>query len=80
MSNQYYIFGTRTTFIRAGLKIFCRVNGAYLSEGIFPPCSPKGSKLPWHFPLNCEKFSGAILVGGQTRLRYTANVWDFVRL
>ena len=28
MSNQYYFLGTRTTFIRAWPKIFCRVNGA----------------------------------------------------
>ena len=28
MSNQYYFFGTRTTFIQAAPKIFCRVNGA----------------------------------------------------
>ena len=28
MSNQYYFLGTRTTFIRAAPKIFCRVNGA----------------------------------------------------
>ena len=27
MSNQYYFFGTRTTFIQAAPKIFCRVNG-----------------------------------------------------
>ena len=27
MSNQYYFFGTRTTFILAAPKIFCRVNG-----------------------------------------------------
>ena len=28
MSNEYYFFGTRTTFIQAEPKIFCRVNGA----------------------------------------------------
>ena len=28
MSNQYYFFGTRTTFIQAAPKIFRRVNGA----------------------------------------------------
>ena len=28
MSNQYYFLGTRTTFIRAWPKFFCRVNGA----------------------------------------------------
>ena len=28
MSNQYYFFGTRTTFIQAAPKIFFRVNGA----------------------------------------------------
>ena len=27
MSNQYYFFGTRTTFIQAAPKIFRRVNG-----------------------------------------------------
>ena len=26
--DQYYFFGTRTTFIQAAPKIFCRVNGA----------------------------------------------------
>ena len=31
MSNQYYCFGTRTTFIQAAPKIFCRVNGALIS-------------------------------------------------
>ena len=30
MSNQYYFFGTRATFIQATPKIFCRVNGAYI--------------------------------------------------
>ena len=30
MSNQYYFFGTRTTFIHAAPNIFCRVNGALL--------------------------------------------------
>ena len=32
MSNQYYFFGTRTTFIKAVPKIFCRVNGASVSK------------------------------------------------
>ena len=32
MSNQYYFFGTRTTFIQAAPKIFRRVNGAQNSR------------------------------------------------
>ena len=28
MSNQYYFFGTRTTFIQVAPKSFCRLNGA----------------------------------------------------
>ena len=31
MSNHYFFFGTRTTFMRAVPKIFCRVNGALVS-------------------------------------------------
>ena len=31
MSNQYYFFGTRTTFIQATPKIFRRVNGALMT-------------------------------------------------
>ena len=32
MSNQFYFLGTRTSFIRAAPKIFCRVNGALISN------------------------------------------------
>ena len=39
MSNQYYFFGTRTTFIQAAPKIFCRVNGALVlsvAQALYP--------------------------------------------
>ena len=37
MSNQYYFFGTRTTFIQAVPKIFCRVNGALINSSLVIP-------------------------------------------
>ena len=36
MSNQYYFFGARTTFIQAAPKIFCRVNGALFAFNLNP--------------------------------------------
>ena len=48
MSNQYYFFGSRTTFIYAAPKIFCRVNGpldfAADDQGVLRKLRPSKTK------------------------------------
>ena len=47
MSNQYYFFGTRTTFIKAAPKSFCRVNGALQSRNSCFLCRTYSKIIFW---------------------------------
>ena len=47
MSKQYYFFGTRTTFIKAAPKSFCRVNGALQSRNSCFLCRTYSKIIFW---------------------------------